>query len=124
MRILSFFLNFYLSIQGIVKCTPLIHNGFIYFGSYDKLCYKLNTSGELIWKIKPRNLIKLIDILINQIFILRFNLLTLIMVESMFKIFYFKILFLPLLLIDFFNSKKISLIFKMFKVNTSILMTN
>ena len=96
-----------------MKCTPLIHNGFIYFGSYDKLYYKLNTNGELIWKIKPRNLIKLIDILINQIFILRFNLLTLIMVESMFKIFYFKILFLPLLLIDFFNSKKNSLIFKM-----------
>ena len=43
--------------KGIVKCTPLVVNKYLYFGSYDKFLYKLNIAnvGSCEWKIKIRS---------------------------------------------------------------------
>jgi len=45
-------INWIFKTQGIVKCTPLVVEDSLFFGSYDKFFYKLDKEGTCQWKIK------------------------------------------------------------------------
>jgi hypothetical protein len=47
--LVNYLLHFLL--QGVIKCSALVHADHLYVGSHDRQLYKLRLNGEPVWQV-------------------------------------------------------------------------